>query len=198
MCPRNGPGLSAHRTQSGGCPDHIPLIPSTDVKKPALKHFSQETWNFFLFLSKYYSTVHFRAGCNNRPSNSISFLEPLIVSTVNLYVFYFSADSPETDFCLIQEFSMKRFIFVLVLHLAHFLQLKNMGRKDKNTLRYFRSIFWCDTNNRHMITKHGNHHLFGRSWCWYWRLFDFLRRPSQHDRPASHPSPAPSSGSRCE
>ncbi len=47
VCPRNGPGVSAHRTQSGGCPAHLPLLPSTGVKKPALKHFSQETWNFF-------------------------------------------------------------------------------------------------------------------------------------------------------
>jgi hypothetical protein len=46
VCPRNGPGLSAHRPQSGGCPVHLLLLPSTGVKKPALKHFSQESWNF--------------------------------------------------------------------------------------------------------------------------------------------------------
>ncbi len=44
----NGSGLSVHRTQSRGCPAHLPLLPSTGVKKPALKHFSQEPWNFFL------------------------------------------------------------------------------------------------------------------------------------------------------
>ena len=49
VCLCNGPGLSAHRTQSGDCPDHLPLLPSTGVKKPALKHFSQKPWFFFFY-----------------------------------------------------------------------------------------------------------------------------------------------------
>ena len=47
VCPRNGPGLSAHRPQSGGCPVHLLLLPSTGVKKPALKHFPKSRGIFY-------------------------------------------------------------------------------------------------------------------------------------------------------
>ncbi len=34
VCPCNGPGLPDHPPQSGGQPDHLPLLPHIDVKRP--------------------------------------------------------------------------------------------------------------------------------------------------------------------
>ncbi len=41
VCPRNGPGLPAHPSQSGGQPTHLPHLPRTGVKKPTRRQDSQ-------------------------------------------------------------------------------------------------------------------------------------------------------------
>jgi hypothetical protein len=48
VCPRNGPGLSAHSPQSGGQHPHPSRLPCIGVKRSTRRHNPQSPWIFFL------------------------------------------------------------------------------------------------------------------------------------------------------